>query len=44
MIFVLVIWVSFGFRPCKIKILKNIPAKKKLFEKGAWSHIPADLA
>jgi len=33
MIFVPVIWVSFGFRPCKKK-LKYIPAKKNLFEKG----------
>jgi len=43
MIFVLVIWVSFDFRPCKKKF-KNIPAKKDLFEKGLWPYIFADTA
>jgi len=36
MIFVPVIWASFDFRPCQKKKLKNIPAKKNLFEKGPW--------
>ena len=34
MIFVLVIWARFDFRPCK----------KKLFEKGPWPHIYDDMA
>jgi len=33
MIFVPVIWVSFDFRPCKKKSLKNIPVKKNCLKK-----------
>jgi len=44
MIFVPVTWPCFDFRPCKKKSLNYIPAKKVLFEKGRWPHIPADLA
>ena len=43
MIFVLVIWSVLIFVPVK-KSLKNIPVKKKLFEKGLWPHQNVEVA
>jgi len=35
---------QFWFSSLQKKSLNYIPAKKKLFEKGLWLHIPTDLA
>jgi len=44
MIFVSVIWASFGFRCCKKKRNWKTSCKYFLFEKCPWPHIFADLA
>jgi len=44
MIFVLVIWISFGFFPCKKKKIEKYPCKIFLYEKGLWPHQNTEVA